>query len=431
MHVRRLADHPAELAAMTTGLTPKRNAPVSTKAVLAAHAALAARRDAPEDLWGIVVDGLWAGGATTDAAARALHDAGSAAAPHADRLVEWLLHGRGTDGAAAAGADVRAAVTALIGIGDRRALRWLPERWFSNWPAAVTVPAAWAPEVLPGAVARLREARPDDSELPSLLRALAGWGPVATPALPELMPKLSGPWAWEAAVVLGRIGPPAGAVAPALRAFALGSHRPPRHGGGTPEPGVPWAGAPTAAWAYWRITGDAEPALTALGAAVRRGTGSPFHLLADLGPTARVHADAVRDVLRRSRTSPGSLGPRARTHAAEAWWRLTGDPTEAVPALLEAVSPEGLRDPWAPARRSVELLGEMGAAAAPALPALTALLASPWRHARGVASDEALRVAAGTAIDRIEASALPMDADERRPPAAATARSGRPGWRSE
>ncbi|MEO3975269.1 hypothetical protein [Streptomyces sp. CAU 1734] len=392
--VRRLAGRPAEAAALVAAVTPPPPAPVPDCAVRAAHAWLSARRDAPGDLWRTVVDGLWTGGATADTAAWALRGAGSAVAPHADRLVEWL---RETESG-----DARAGVvTALIGAGDRRALRWLPERWFRTWPAAVTVPAAWAHEVLPGAVARLREFRPDDLDLPPLLRALAAWGPAAAPALPGLSPKLSGPWAWEVVTVLGRIGPPAGGTARTLRAFALGTHRPPRHGGGTPGPGVPWAGAPTAAWAHWRVTGDPEPALTVLGAAVRRGAGGPLHLLAELGPAARVHADAVREVLRRSRTAPGSFGPRTRTHAAEAWWRLTGDPAEAVPALLDAVSPEGLRDPWVPSLRSVELLGEIGGPAAPALPALAALLASPWRHGGDVGSDEALRDAASGAVARI------------------------------
>ncbi|MFK0258236.1 hypothetical protein [Streptomyces sp. NPDC090445] len=139
-----------------------------------------------------------------------------------------------------------------------------------------------------------------------------------------------------------------------------------------------------------------------LGAAVRRGAGGPLHLLAELGPTARLHADAVRDVLRRSRTAPGSLGPRARTYAAEAWWRLTGDPAEAVPALLGAVSPGGLRDPRFPERRAVELLGEIGGPAVAALPALAALLASPWRHGGGVGPDEALRAATSAAVARME-----------------------------
>ncbi|MFG2332732.1 HEAT repeat domain-containing protein [Streptomyces sp. NPDC048604] len=396
--VRRLVDQPVELASMAATLTPPPPKPVSTGAVLAARTWLATRRDAPARLWGTVVEGLWAGGATTDAAARALHDAGSAAVSYADRLVEWLRDGPSPDAT-----GVRGAVAALIGIGDRRALRWVPDRWFSHWPVPITVPVEWAPEMLPGAIAQLRKARADDPEVSSLLRALAAWGPVAAPALPELLPLLSGPWAWEVTTALGRIGPPARAAGPALRAYALGDGRPARRAGGAPEPGMPWAGAPTAAWAHWRITGDPEPALSVIGAAMRRGTGSPFHLLAELGPMAHAHAEAVRDVLRQSQTAPASVGPRARTHAAEAWWRLTGDPAEAVPALLPALCPDGLRDPWV-AERSVELLGEIGAPAAPALPALDALLASPWRHGGGVRSDEAIRAVASAAVTRIRGS---------------------------
>ncbi|MFD4372454.1 hypothetical protein [Streptomyces sp. NPDC058486] len=394
---RRLAGHPDQLAALAAGVTPPPPAPVSTGAVLVARTWLMTRRDAPERLWETIVDGLRAGGWTADAAGRALHGAGSGAGPQADRLAEWLRNAPPHETA-----GIRGAVAALAGIGDRRALRWLPERWYLPWPAAVALPVAWAPELLPGAVARLRGNRPDDPDVPPLLRVMAGWGPVAAPAIPELLPRLSGPWAWETAAVLGRIGPPARTAAPALRSLALGVSRPPRRAGGAPEPGMPWAGAPTAAWAYWRVTGDPEPALAVLGSAVRRGAQGPFHLLAELGPTARVHADALRDVLRRSRTAPGSTGPRALTHAAEAWWRLTGDPAEAVPVLLGTLTcDDGLRDPWI-ARRTVELLGEIGGPAAPALPPLAALLASAWRHCGSVAADEALRDAASAAVARIE-----------------------------
>ncbi|MFD7974241.1 hypothetical protein [Streptomyces sp. NPDC059071] len=134
---------------------------------------------------------------------------------------------------------------------------------------------------------------------------------------------------------------------------------------------------------------------------MRRGATVPFRLLADLGPAARVHADSVCDVLHQARRAPVSVGPQARTYAAEAWWRLTSDPTETIPALLMALSPDGPRDAWA-AQRAVELLGQIGGPATSALPALTALLASPWRHGGGVRPDETIRAAASTAVTRIQ-----------------------------
>ncbi|MFD0371085.1 hypothetical protein [Streptomyces sp. NPDC127114] len=175
---RRLVGQPDELAAMTAALTPPPPAPVSTGAVLAAHVWLATRRDAPGHLWVTVIDGLWVGAAASDAAARVLRDAGSAAAPHADRLLEWLRSER-----APSATGICGTVAALMGVGDRRALPWVPDRWFTPWPVSVTVPAAWAPDLLPGAVARLRAAHLADSELPSLLRALAAWGPEAANAV--------------------------------------------------------------------------------------------------------------------------------------------------------------------------------------------------------------------------------------------------------
>ncbi|MFI1279478.1 hypothetical protein ACH4U5_01725 [Streptomyces sp. NPDC020858] len=55
---------------------------------------------------------------------------------------------------------------------------------------------------------------------------------------------------------------------------------------------------PWAAWAHWRITGDPETALRVCGAAARAGLGRPvLRYLADLGPLAAPYADAVRPLL--------------------------------------------------------------------------------------------------------------------------------------
>ncbi|MEU0938423.1 hypothetical protein [Embleya sp. NPDC005971] len=61
-----------------------------------------------------------------------------------------------------------------------------------------------------------------------------------------------------------------------------------------PRP-TPWHGTQIAAWAHWRVTEDPELALTVLGGALRSPRQAPLlHRLADLGPIASAYADDVR-----------------------------------------------------------------------------------------------------------------------------------------
>ncbi|MGW7440314.1 hypothetical protein [Streptomyces sp. NPDC054849] len=126
-----------------------------------------------------------------------------------------------------------------------------------------------------------------------------GGTPAAAPAAPELAGLLTTPAARPAAEALGRIGPAAasaartrgvaGPVAGVLAGLALGD---------TDRPGPRWRGAQTAAWAHWRITGDPDLALRVCGAAARAGLGRPvLRYLADLGPLAAPYADAVSPLL--------------------------------------------------------------------------------------------------------------------------------------
>ncbi len=99
------------------------------------------------------------------------------------------------------------------------------------------------------------------------------------PAFPEVVRSLDSPYPHDALRALGRTGPPAGVVADRLAAY-----------GGTHQR--------MAAWAHWRVTGDPTLALDVCGAAVRSGTAShglPF--LADLGPLAAAHAGPVRRLM--------------------------------------------------------------------------------------------------------------------------------------
>ncbi|MFI5546677.1 hypothetical protein ACIA6E_23225 [Streptomyces sp. NPDC051815] len=170
--------------------------------------------------------------------------------------------------------------------------------------------------------------------------------------------RLDTQFAVDALRVLGRIGPVAAGTADRLVAYATGR-----------DPGAGREHGRCAAWAHWRVTGDPELALDVCGTAVRSGSGShglPF--LADLGPLAAAHADAVLGLTR----SPGGW---TRVAAAYAYWRITGDAEPAVPVLLAEVDPEWTGNPAMPVREAVRRLGETGAPAAEAAPLLRGILA--------------------------------------------------------
>ncbi|MFD8141846.1 hypothetical protein [Streptomyces sp. NPDC059708] len=202
---------------------------------------------------------------------------------------------------------------------------------------------------------------------------------MAAPAVPELLRLLHTPFARAAAEALGAIGPAAatGRAAGPLAALATAGPGPGRH---------PWhGGAQTAAWAYWRVTADPEPALRVCGTAVRAGLGQAvLRYLADLGPLASLHADAVRALL----TCPGQW---SRVGAAEAWWRITGDAGPAVEALLPELAPLARYSATPLVLRTVQVLGAIGGPAAAALPVLHEVASSPRRYGRIPADEELLR----------------------------------------
>ncbi|WP_282786589.1 hypothetical protein, partial [Nocardia sp. CC201C] len=55
-----------------------------------------------------------------------------------------------------------------------------------------------------------------------------------------------------------------------------------------------WHGTQTAAWAHWRVTGEPEVTLRIFGEAVETGIAVDFDRLAELGPLAAPFADDVR-----------------------------------------------------------------------------------------------------------------------------------------
>ncbi|MFF4394730.1 HEAT repeat domain-containing protein [Streptomyces sp. NPDC001480] len=125
--------------------------------------------------------------------------------------------------------------------------------------------------------------------------------------------------------------------------------------------------------ALWAVTGDAgaaEAALTVTGDALacgqwlRRDAG--LRLAGALGPSGASLAPRLRELIAAG-TEPA--------RAAVALWRVTGEPDEALPVLL---------DQWTAAPRTrpeiAACLAELGPAAAPALPLIRAEPAAPRRH---------------------------------------------------
>ncbi|MER6317173.1 hypothetical protein ABT237_25925 [Streptomyces sp. NPDC001581] len=323
-------------------------------------------------------------------------EAGHAVAEHADRFAAFVTR-------PPAGADVGTALLALAGLGDRRAApglssmimrRELPLE--ADRRHAPTLAALPPETLLPALRAALRAKGGRDGQ--TAVDVLTLWGAEAAPATPELISHLHTVLARDAARALGRIGPAAAAATDLLADLALGRSRP--RVPGADHGAAPWNGRQTAAWAHWRITGDDSLALAVCGAAVRAGAGRPVLAhLADLGPAAAPYADAVRDLL----DFPGAW---TRAEAAHAWWRITGDSAEAVPALLSALEPARAGHPAFPTLTAVRHLGAIGAPAAAAGPVLAEMLAVE-RRTTGVFSwsrvleDEQVRRALSGALERI------------------------------
>ncbi|WP_327256150.1 hypothetical protein [Streptomyces sp. NBC_01244] len=386
----QVAAHPREGEALVEGLARHRDPALRTQAVRAAALQLRSWRHPAAHLWETVAGGLEDEPEVAGEALMALADCGKAAAPYADRIVRALQRPAGR-----VWPDSHAAVRALVHIGDRRAVPPYREMLGDSFLKVGALPVHWAPELLPVFRDRLAHG-PGAPGADRVLRILAQWGPAAAPAVPELSDLLDGRAARPAAEALGRIGPAASAAAGALAGLARGDVVPWRFGPGGERSPKPWQGAQTAAWAYWRVTGDPELALGAGGPAARAGFGRPvLRYLADLGPLAAPYADSVRALL----DSPGEW---TRVGAAEAWWRITGDPAPAVTALLPELAPLAEHRVTEVTLRTVRALGAIGPPAAAALPALRAVVAGPpRRYGASFLMDEELLRDAREALDRI------------------------------
>ncbi|MGW6950825.1 hypothetical protein [Streptomyces xanthophaeus] len=381
-----LAPHPDEAADLVAALADHARTDLREAAVVAAGARLRYWRDPAPEVWETVAAGLDDESGVASASLDVFARGGAAAAPYADRLVRFVERYGDTRHSH----SIATAVRALAGMGDDRAAAWYADRFGHSYLLVDELPGRWAPGLLP-VFRSLLAAGAEGGAGTEVLRILAAWGPAAAPVAPELAALLTTPSARPAAEALGRIGPAAlaetagaaGSPAGLLAGLATGDTR---------RPGPRRRVAQTAAWAHWRLTGDPELALRECGAAARAGLGRPvLRYLADLGPLAAPYADAVRPLL----TCPGEW---SRVGAAEAWWRITGDPAPAVEALLPELAPLARHELTPLALRTVGVLGAIGRPAAVALPALHAVASSHRRYGGDILRDEALHRAAQQAV---------------------------------
>ncbi|WP_157964110.1 HEAT repeat domain-containing protein [Actinocorallia populi] len=107
--------------------------------------------------------------------------------------------------------------------------------------------------------------------------------------------------------------------------------------------------------AYWHLTGDPGPALAILRSG-RLFAGQRDEVCAALGPAAAGEADRLRREL-------PSAAPARVPFLLRTLWRVTGDPGEAVPALLDLSAPYSRRGPAAAENATALMtLAEMAAA---------------------------------------------------------------------
>ncbi|MFG1805723.1 hypothetical protein [Streptomyces sp. NPDC049040] len=387
----RLREHPREAVALAAALSGHQKEGLRRDALAAVATQLRYWRRPSAELWEMVVAGLDDGNWVAAGALDILADGGSAVAPYADRLVDFVERHPSLPDVWASNA--KRAIQALVGADDDRALPWYRESFGDHDLKPGLPPARWAPELLPAFRGRLGEG-PDARGVPEVLRILVAWGPRAAEAVPEVVALLDTPQARPAAEALGRIGPAAGAAAEVLAALARGSRRPPRQYIGACT-GPRWHGSQTAAWAHWRLTGDPQTALDVIGAAVRAGFGHPvLSHLADLGPLAARHADDIRPLL----DAPGEW---TRVGAAEAWWRVTGDAATAVGVLLPALRPLADHRVSPLVLRATAVLGRIGRPAAAAVPLLEAVTTAERRYGGTILADEELCRSAAEALRAI------------------------------
>lgn len=192
------------------------------------------------------------------------------------------------------------------------------------WPSKpslaelLTPCAPWADSLTPAISPNLRPDCADDLRR-SLLEILAEWAATRAFEVAQVVPELTAlldrdEWG-RAAGVLGAIGTQAAQAAPELeRLLGTGEQRT----------------FIEIAWAYYRVTGDPEPALRILGPRL----GEDHHVsrrLGDLGPHATAYVPALRLLAKAS-------DQWTAHEAAYALVKITGDPGEGAHVLIRPIA---------------------------------------------------------------------------------------------
>ncbi|MFV2021904.1 hypothetical protein [Micromonospora sp. LOL_023] len=318
---------------------------------------------------------------------------------------------------AAAGADVYLpaadlAVFALTRLGDPRCVAPLLDRlerprlgfalnnhhgggWWTRPPGILDVLSGvpqYATQLLPAVRARLRTAKTFD-ERRTFTRVLAAWGSASATAVEDLLDLLDGDAVVWALHALAAAGPPDGAAIPLARIRPLAT-----------DGRLPASARHTVVRAYWRLTGDAQPALDLLVPQPddRYHEAQALDFLAELGADAHRYADRVRALLH------SADHPWLTASAATALWRVTGDPSDSVRPLVAVVRrlTEHGRV-WPPTIRAIGTLGEIGPPAADALPVLRQAVAGDRRPVDpgqwdSIARDDELQHVTAVALRQIE-----------------------------
>jgi hypothetical protein len=218
----------------------------------------------------------------------------------------------------------------------------------------------WAATLLPAMLRRLRPGVETDLGR-TLLQTLDDWGPAAAPAAPHITGLLTGRLRHWAAEALGAIGPEAASAEKALRELLR-----------DPQAGLDQAAAEAIPWAYWRVTGDPEPALEMLGSRLGdRHTAT--RRLADLGPHAARYVSTLRVLAK-------ALDPWTALEAAHALIRITGDVKEGAHILIRPIADLLDGKPMPIARAAARYLTEIDDTLPGHLATIKAALADDRRH---------------------------------------------------
>ena len=289
--------------------------------------------------------------------------AGPAASPFADRLADAVHDPDERVASAAIWAltrqDDARVVPHVIASVEGRPERFPISRCYDTEPiyslddmpglADVLAPMRDHAEELMPALRRRLSQTVDVPEFHTLTEVLAKYSRPSLAALPELRAMLDTSQAELACGVLGALGKDAIDIAEDLRRLAVSAETE-----STESTAIPWA--------YFRVTGDADPLLAAIDLSQGFETAhETFRHLADLGTRAISQADDLARLLRSDRSWWDSW---TGVEAAHAHWRLTGESELCLEVFDAALDPlrEGKQLPVS--RQVLRYLPEFGPAAA-------------------------------------------------------------------